>query len=153
MKSNEIMLKNANKNDEKIWQFFSNANRVLEDLCLKNVVFSISEEEIFTKSLDIVRLDYLQYNFVILWEIDRIPCRLYAYVAAGSRKRMRNADFDCRLRFSESKIRPKCILQIPNWRFRAPDCSCKYRVDPIFWPDINNQIPDTVCALVKTLLG
>ena len=28
-----------------------------------------------------------------------------------------------------------------------------YRGDSIFWPDINNQIPDIVCALVKKFLG
>ena len=28
-----------------------------------------------------------------------------------------------------------------------------YRGDSIFWPDINNQIPDIVCALVKKYLG
>ena len=28
-----------------------------------------------------------------------------------------------------------------------------YRGDSIFWPDINNQIPDIVCALVKIFLG
>ena len=28
-----------------------------------------------------------------------------------------------------------------------------YRVDPIFWPDINNQIPDIVCALEKIFFG
>ena len=28
-----------------------------------------------------------------------------------------------------------------------------YRGDSIFWPDINNQIPDIVCALVKKSLG
>ena len=28
-----------------------------------------------------------------------------------------------------------------------------YRVDRIFWPDINNEIPDIVCALVKIFLG
>ena len=28
-----------------------------------------------------------------------------------------------------------------------------YRGDRIFWPDINNQIPDIVCALVKIFLG
>ena len=54
--------------------------------------------------------------------------------------------------FGKSK-KIRWILLYRRSQCYTPTLLHKYRGDSIFWPDINNQIPDIVCALVKKSLG